>query len=78
MGQRLQLIHDPRAHLHQPMPVPQQLSQIPILWARYPDLREVIFQHQSAQESRIVAVGLLFLDPLGLDLRGIANPQFET
>jgi hypothetical protein len=24
-GQRLQLIHDPRAHLHQPMPVPQQL-----------------------------------------------------
>jgi hypothetical protein len=23
-GQRLQLIHDSRAHLHQPMPVPQQ------------------------------------------------------
>jgi hypothetical protein len=47
-GQRLQLIHDPRAHLHQPMPVPQQLSQIPILRTRYPDLREVIFQHQPA------------------------------
>ena len=41
--QRLQLIHDSRAHLHQPMPVPQQLSQIPILRTRYPDLREVIF-----------------------------------
>ena len=25
--QRLQLIHDPRTHLHQPMPVPQQLPQ---------------------------------------------------
>src|SRR5260370_37626152 len=38
----MQLIHDPRAHLHQPMPVPQQLSQIPILRTRYPDLRKVI------------------------------------
>jgi hypothetical protein len=46
--QRLQLIHDPRAHLHQPMPVPQQLPEIPILWTRYPNLREVIFQHQPA------------------------------
>jgi hypothetical protein len=45
-GQRLQLIHDPCAHLHQAMPVPQQLSQISILRARYPDLREVIFPHQ--------------------------------
>ena len=27
-GQRLQLIHDPRAHLHQAMPMPQQLPQI--------------------------------------------------
>ena len=36
------------------------------------------FPHQSAQQSRIVAVGLLLLDPLGLDLRGITNPQLET
>jgi hypothetical protein len=52
--------------------------RIPILWARYPDLREVISQHQSAQESRIVAVGLLLFQSLGLDLRGIADPQLET
>jgi hypothetical protein len=29
--QDLQLIHDPRAHLHQLMPVPQPLSQVTIL-----------------------------------------------
>ena len=40
--QSLQLIHDPRAHLHQPMPMPEQLPQIPILRTRYPDLGKVI------------------------------------
>jgi hypothetical protein len=48
---RLQLIHDSRAHLHQPMPVPQQLSPISILRARYLNLRKVIFPHQPEQES---------------------------
>ena len=38
---RLQLVHDPRARLHHPVPVPQQLPQIPILPARHPDLRKV-------------------------------------
>src|SRR5215470_18148703 len=42
----MQLILDPGAHLHQPMPVPQQLSQIPILRIRHPNLRKVIFSHQ--------------------------------
>jgi hypothetical protein len=46
-GQRLQLIHD------QPMPMPEQLPQIPILWTRYPD-------------------------PLGRDLRRIADPQLKA
>ena len=43
-----ELIHDPRAHLHQPMPVPKQLPQITILPIRYSDSRKVMFQHQSA------------------------------
>jgi hypothetical protein len=64
--------------LHQPMPVPQQLSQIPILRARYPDLRGVIFQHQPEQESSILAVVLLLFYSLALDLCGIADPQLET
>jgi len=57
--QSLQLIHDPRAHLHQPMPMPQQLPQITILWTRYPDSRKTIFQQQLQQEFGILAVGLL-------------------
>ena len=39
----MQLIHDPCAHLHQPMPVPQQLSQIPIRRTRYPKFAESYF-----------------------------------
>jgi hypothetical protein len=42
-GQRLQLIGDPCAHLHQSMPVPEQLLQISILRTRYPDPRKAIF-----------------------------------
>jgi hypothetical protein len=34
--QRLQLIHNPRAHLHQPTPVPKQLPQITIPEFRFP------------------------------------------
>ena len=60
------------------MPVPQQLPQIAILWTRYPDPRKAIFQHQLQQQLRIFAIGLLFLDAPGLDLRGIADPHFET
>src|SRR6516164_8642614 len=77
-GQRLKLVHDPRAHLHHPMPVPQQLSQIPILRTRYPDSRKTIFHHQLQQKFRILAVGLLLLDAPGLDLCWIADPQLDT
>src|SRR6516162_3802777 len=59
------------------MPVPQQLSQIPILRTGYPDFREVIFPHQPEQQSGILAVVLLLLHALGLDLRRIAHPQLE-
>ena len=46
----LQLVHDPGARLHHPVPVPQQLPQIAILPARYPDPAE---SHLSAWSFRI-------------------------
>src|SRR6516165_10993014 len=60
------------------MPVPQQLPQIPILWTRYPDARKAIFQHELQQKSCILAVGFRLPDSLGLDLRGIPDPQLEA
>jgi len=68
----------PRAHLHQPMPVPKQLPQIPILRTRYPDSREIIFPQQSQQQSGVLTVGLLLADSLGLNLRRIADPYLDT
>ena len=41
-GHGLQLIHDPRPHLYQPMP--QQLPQILIFHTRYPQPRKAILQ----------------------------------
>src|SRR6266849_8734793 len=77
-GHGLQLIHDPRPHLHQPMPMPQQLPQITILRIRYPHSRKTIFQQQLQQELGILAVGLLLPDSLGLYLCRISNPQLDT
>jgi hypothetical protein len=45
---------------------------------RYPHPRKVIFDEQREQQLRIVAVGLLLADSLGLDLRGIADPQLDA
>src|SRR5215467_1341495 len=59
------------------MPVPQQLSQIPILRTRYPDSWKAVFQQQLPQQSGILGVGLRLPDPLGFDLGGIADPQLE-
>jgi hypothetical protein len=42
--------------LHHAVPVPQQLSQIPIFPARYPDLGKAIFQHQPQNQLRILAI----------------------
>ena len=55
----LQLVHDPRARLHHAVPVPQQLPQITIFPARYPDLREAIFQQQLQNQLRIPAIRFL-------------------
>src|SRR6202162_1233858 len=76
--QRLQLIHNPRAHLHQPMPMPQQLSQVTILRTGYPDPRKIIFPQQSQQQSGVLPVGLLFAHAFSLNLGRIADPQFHT
>jgi hypothetical protein len=44
-----------RAIFVEPSDVPQQLSQIPIFPARYPDLGKAIFQHQPQNQLRILA-----------------------
>src|SRR5215472_10197751 len=77
-GDRLQLIHDPGPHLHEPVAVPQQLSQVTILRIWYPHSRKTIFQHQLQQESRILPIGFLLTHSLGLDLRRITDPQPHT
>jgi hypothetical protein len=74
---RLQWIHDSRARLHHAVPVPQQLSQIAILPVRHPDLRKVIFQHQSQNQLRILAIRFLFAYSLAPDLSSVADPQLE-
>src|SRR5258708_20971779 len=60
------------------MPVPKQLTQIAIFRARYPDSRKAIFDHQLQQQLRVSTVGLLLLDSLGLYLRWVTDPHFET
>ena len=67
----MQLIHDARAHLHQPMAMPQQLPQIPVLRIRYPDPRKAIFQQQPQQQLRVLAIGLLLAHSFRADLCGI-------
>src|ERR1019366_3610189 len=74
---RLQLVHQTRARLHHPVPVPQQLPQIPILPARYPDLRKAIFEQQSQNQLRILAIRLLLAYPLRADLRCVPDPQLK-
>ena len=73
----MQLIHDARAHLHQPVAMPQQLPQIPILRVRHPDPREAIFQQQPQQQLRVLTIGLLLAYSFGADRSGIADPQLK-
>jgi hypothetical protein len=49
VGHHMQVIHHPRSHLHQAMPMPQQLPQIPIGGVGNPDPRKAILYHQSQQ-----------------------------
>ena len=69
----MQLIHHSRAHLHQAMPMPQQLPQIAILGVRHPDARKAILQHQLQYELRILPIRLLLAYSLRPYLRGISD-----
>jgi hypothetical protein len=51
----LQLVHDSRPHLHQPMSMPQQLTQIPIFGIGNPYAWKTIFPQQPQEESSIYA-----------------------
>ncbi|MGB8116869.1 MAG: hypothetical protein WCF22_24035 [Candidatus Sulfotelmatobacter sp.] len=73
----MQLIHHPRAHLHQTMPMPQQLPQIEIRRIRHPDSRKAALQHQLQQQLCGLPIGLLLPHPLGANLGGISDPQLE-
>ena len=74
---RLQLVHDPRPCLHHPVPMPQQLPQIAILPARYPDPGKAIFQQQLQNQLRILPVRLLLPHPLAADRGRISDPQLN-
>src|SRR6266700_676195 len=74
---RLQLIHNARARLHHAMPMPQQLPQIPVLRARYPDLRKAILEQQAQDQLRVLAIRLLLAHPFRANLGRIANPQLK-
>jgi len=64
------------ARLHHAVLLPQQLPQIPVFPARHPDLRETIFEQQTQDQLRILAIRLLFAYSLGSDLSGV--PQSTT
>src|SRR5664280_3601118 len=57
--------------------MPQQLPQIAILPARYPDLGKAIFQHQLQNQLRILAIRLLLAYSLRTDLGGVSDPQLK-
>jgi hypothetical protein len=42
----MQLIHDARAYLHQPVAMPEQLPQVPVGGVRHPDPGKPIFHQQ--------------------------------
>src|SRR3984885_730255 len=57
------------------MPMPQQLSQIPILPTRYPDLGKTILHQQLQNMLRILPIRLLLAFALPSDLSGVSDPQ---
>ena len=73
----MQLIHHSRAHLHQSMPMPQQLPQTAILDIRHPDSRKAVLEHQSQQQLRVLPIGPLLAHSFGPNLGRISDPQLE-
>jgi len=53
------------------------LSKLAILRIRHPDPRKAVFNQEAQQQLRVLTIGLLLAHPLGADLGGVPNPQFE-
>jgi hypothetical protein len=74
----VQLVHHARPHLHQPMPMPQQLPRVAVLPVRHPDAPEAAFHHQLQQQFGVLPVRLLFAHATAADLGRVANPQLHS
>jgi hypothetical protein len=57
------------------MPIPEKLTQIPVLWTRDLHAGKAIFHQQSQKELGILAIVLLLADSHGPNLRRVSNPQ---
>jgi hypothetical protein len=53
------------------------LPQIPVLPVWHPDLRETIFEKQTHDQLRILAIGLLRANSLAPNLCRISYPQLK-
>jgi rRNA processing protein Gar1 len=73
--QMLQSVLDPRANLHQLVPVNQQLAKIALLSRRSPQPRKTVFDQQLQNVARVSPVGLLLAHIAGANLGRIANPH---
>src|ERR1051325_7552254 len=73
----MQLVHHARAHLHQPVPMPQQLPQIAILGVWHPDPRKAILEHQLQYELRVLPIRLLLAYSFRTNLGRISDPQLK-
>src|SRR2546423_5841565 len=73
----MQLIHEARAHLDQPMPMPEQLPQVSIFCIRYPDPRKGISHQQLQQQWRILTIGLLLAHSFRANFRCVPDPQLK-
>jgi hypothetical protein len=76
--QRLQLIHDPRGHLHQPMPVPEQLPQITILQLGTHMLGKLFSSGSFRSSWASWRSVFCFTTSYALNLRSIPDPDLDT
>jgi len=76
--QVLQLVLHRGAHLHQLVPVQQQLPQIALRGRGYPNPRKTVLQHQLQQVGGVPGIGLLRAYRRGSNTGGIAHPQFVS
>jgi hypothetical protein len=60
------------------VPVPQQLPQIPVLPVWHPDLWETVFEKQTHDQLRILAIGLLRANSHAPNLCRVSYPLLQT